>query len=159
MSMIKSKLAFTLLGALFFTQPASLVFAHAEHCGIKETVLGDTMKYIKSELRAYNKGFKADNKAEMQDHINELIMLSGKAEALMPVVIENMDGEHGESSNELTELQKQQYKQYQQQISEMTHTFKKIKASSDPAEISSLLEIVNQQKKQGHKSFRQNCKN
>jgi len=158
MSHIKRNLAFTLLSALLFTQSTSLVFAHADHCGIKETTLGDTMKHIKSELRAYNKGFKADDKAEMQEHINELIMLSGKAKALLPVVIENINGEHSEVSSELTAQQKQQYGQYQQQITEMTNTFKKIQASSDSDEISSLLEIVNQQKKQGHKSFRQNCK-
>jgi len=157
MSHIKRNLAFTLLSALLFTQSTSLVFAHAEHCGIKETTLGGTMKHIKSELRAYNKGFKADDKAEMQEHINELIMLSGKAEALIPVVIEDMDGEHGQASSKLTEQQKQQYAQYQQQISEMKNTFKKIQASSDSAEISALLEKVNQQKKQGHKAFRQNC--
>ena len=157
MRFIKNKLALTLLGALLFTQPTSLVFAHAEHCGIKETTLGDTMKYIKSELRAYNKGFKADDQAEMQAHINELIKLSEKSETLIPVVIDNMEQGHVEASSDLSEAQQKQYAQYQAQMRELNNTFKKIKVSSDANEINTLLETVKQQQKEGHKSFRQNC--
>lgn len=90
MNIKKSKLALALTGALFLSLPMSQAFAHEDHCEIKETQLGETMKHIKSELRAYVKGFKKDDAQKMQKHLNELLMLSEKANQYTPVKIAQM---------------------------------------------------------------------
>jgi hypothetical protein len=90
MNMKKTKLALALTGALFLTLPASQAFAHEKHCEIKETQLGETMKHIKSELRAYVKGFKKDDANKMQKHALELIKLTERAINETPMKIKMM---------------------------------------------------------------------
>jgi DNA-directed RNA polymerase subunit F len=63
---------------------------HDKHCEIEDTQLSDTMKYMKSELRAYVKGFKKDDSEKMQKHLNELLKLSTLAADQTPVKIKNM---------------------------------------------------------------------
>lgn len=92
----KTKLAVILSASLFLFTPFSTVSAHSEHCEIKETELGETMKHMKSELRAYVKGFKAEDPDKMQRHLNELLQLSEKANKLTPVTIMQMG--HDDSS-------------------------------------------------------------
>ncbi|GLS90244.1 hypothetical protein GCM10007916_13110 [Psychromonas marina] len=87
MNINKTKLVLALTGTLFLAMPVSQVFAHEAHCEIKETKLGDTMKYMKSELRAYVKGFKSDDQDKMQKHLNELLKLSKQASQYTPVLI------------------------------------------------------------------------
>jgi hypothetical protein len=87
MNINKTKLVLALTGSLFLAMPVSQVFAHEAHCEIKETKLGDTMKYMKSELRAYVKGFKSDDQDKMQKHLNELLKLSKQASQYTPVLI------------------------------------------------------------------------
>ncbi|PKG38538.1 copper resistance protein CopA [Psychromonas sp. Urea-02u-13] len=91
--MKKTKLALALTGALFLTLPVSQVFAHEKHCDIKETQLGETMKHIKSELRAYVKGFKKDDANKMQKHALELIKLTERAINETPMKIKMMGHE------------------------------------------------------------------
>jgi len=90
MNIKKTKLALTLTGALFLALPISQAFAHESHCEIKDTELGDLMKYMKSELRGYVKGFKSNDQEKMQKHLNELLILSEKAHQLMPVTVAQM---------------------------------------------------------------------
>jgi len=94
MNIKKTKLAIALTGALFLTLPMSQAFAHEKHCEIKETQLGETMKHMKSELRAYVKGFKKDDTDKMQKHLNELLKLSEKANQYTPVKITQMNHEN-----------------------------------------------------------------
>lgn len=90
MNMKKSKIALLLTGTLFLSLPMSQAFAHEDHCEIKETQLGETMKHLKSELRAYVKGFKKGDQEKMQRHLNELLQLSEKAVQYTPVKIAQM---------------------------------------------------------------------
>ena len=94
MKMKKSTLAIALTGALLFTLSISQAVAHEKHCDIEETELGDIMKYMKSELRGYNKGFKADNANKMQKHLTELLLLSERAKQYMPVMVSKMEKGH-----------------------------------------------------------------
>lgn len=90
MNIKKNKMLFALSTALFLSMPLANVSAHEKHCEIEDTQLGDTMKYMKSELRAYVKGFKKDDAQKMQVHLNELLKLSGQAVEYTPVKIKNM---------------------------------------------------------------------
>lgn len=90
MNVKKTKLALTLTGVLFLSLPISQVFAHEKHCEIKETQLGDTMKYMKSELRGYVKSFKSGDQQKMQQHLTELLTLSERASQYTPVKIEQL---------------------------------------------------------------------
>ena len=58
---------------------------------MQEMQQGDTMKSIKSELRGYVKGFKADDSQKIQQHLNELLQLSEKAMKEIPEKIAAMD--------------------------------------------------------------------
>ena len=93
MNIKKTKLALALTGALFLTLPMSQAFAHEKHCDIKETQLGESMKHMKSELRAYVKGFKKDDTEKMQRHASELIKLTDVAINETPMKINMMEHE------------------------------------------------------------------
>ncbi|WP_372880592.1 hypothetical protein [Psychromonas sp.] len=90
MNIKKSKIVLALGGLIFLAAPLGSAFAHEQHCEIEDTQLGNTMKYIKSELRAYVKGFKNDDPQKMQQHLNELIKLSSIAAEQTPVKIKKM---------------------------------------------------------------------
>ena len=75
---------------IFLATPFTSAFAHEKHCEIKDTQLSDTMKYMKSELRGYVKGFKGDDAEKMQQHLNELLKLSSMLADQTPVKIKNM---------------------------------------------------------------------
>lgn len=91
MNIKKTKIVLTLSSLIFLAIPLSSAFAHEKHCEIKETQLGETMKYMKSELRAYVKGFKSDDSQKMQQHLNELLKLSAMAAEQTPVKIKNIN--------------------------------------------------------------------
>jgi len=93
MKIKKTKLALALTASLLLSLPMSQAFAHEAHCEIEETQLGETMKHMKSELRAYVKGFKKGNAEKMQQHLNELLALSEKANQYTPVKISKMHHE------------------------------------------------------------------
>ncbi|WP_193755497.1 copper resistance protein CopA [Psychromonas sp. psych-6C06] len=93
MNVKRTKIALLLSSTLFLSLPMSSAFAHEAHCEIKETQLGETMKHLKSELRAYVKGFKKGDQEKMQQHLNELLLLSEKAIQFTPVKIAQMDHE------------------------------------------------------------------
>lgn len=93
MNIKKTKLALALTGTLFLTLPMSQAFAHENHCEIKETQLGETMKHMKSELRAYVKGFKKGDADKMQRHLDQLLSLSEKANQYTPAKIAQMNHE------------------------------------------------------------------
>jgi len=156
MTLKKNKLAFSLLTALFFSLPISQTFAHEHHCDIKETELGNTMKYIKSELRAYNKGFDAEDKAEMKEHAGELVKLTAKAETLIPASIAITN--HAEKVEDLTAEQKAKFVQYQEKMSELNATFIALSETTDETEIETLLGQVKEHTKTGHQQFRLDCK-
>lgn len=90
MNRTKTKMVLTLSGLIFLAMPVSSAFAHEQHCEIKETQLGETMKYMKSELRAYVKGVKRDDAEKMRQHLNELLKLSSMAAEKTPIMIKNM---------------------------------------------------------------------
>lgn len=181
MTIKKTKLTFILAGTLLFSLPMSPAFAHAEHCEIKDTELGDTMKYMKSELRAYVKGFKADDAKKMQKHLNELLMLSDRASQYTPVMITKMqhvdsdkgemkEMEHGKmdmsamsnmqgmSIEQDNQKQHNQKKKYAIEIKQLNSLFKALNATKDETEIKAILNKIQAQTKKGHKQFRQNCK-
>lgn len=91
MNIKKTKLAMALTGALFLSLPMSQAFAHEEHCEIKETQLGEIMKYMKSELRAYVKGFKKGDAKKMKKHLDELLKLNVMANKHTPAKISMME--------------------------------------------------------------------
>lgn len=99
MNIKKTKIAFALSGLIFLAMPLPSAFADEKHCDIKETQLGDTMKYMKSELRGYVKGFKGDDAEKMQLHLTELLKLSAMAEKHTPAKIKNMH-EHEDMSHD-----------------------------------------------------------
>ncbi|MEJ6077571.1 hypothetical protein MT391_03340 [Vibrio sp. 1-Bac 57] len=172
----KTKLTFVLAGALLLTLPMSQAFAHAEHCESKDTELGETMKYMKSELRAYVKGFKTDDAKKMQKHLNELLMLSDKASQYMPVMITKM--QHADSDkSKMKEMdhakmdmsvmsnmqgmnveQHNQKQKYVTEIKQLNSLFNALNATKDETEIKAILNKIQTQTKKGHKQFRQNCK-
>lgn len=154
----KTKLAFALTSALLFSLPISQAFAHEEHCEIKDSELGDIMKYMKSELRAYNKGFDSEDKEKMQQHVYELLKLSTKARELIPVVITKVDHDDPAKPQQVSAKQKVKYSLYQKEMQQLNDTFKALSATNDKVEIEVLLAKVKQQQKQGHNAFRQNCK-
>uniref|UniRef100_UPI0004917BD2 hypothetical protein n=1 Tax=Psychromonas hadalis TaxID=211669 RepID=UPI0004917BD2 len=106
MNIKKTKLAITLTGVLFLSLPMSQAFAHQDHCEIKETQLGETMKYIKSELRAYVKGFKKGDRQKMQKHLDELLKLSVMANKHTPAKIMMMkpDGMKNRASDDMSAM-------------------------------------------------------
>ncbi|WP_028863064.1 hypothetical protein [Psychromonas aquimarina] len=86
MKTLKNRILPALSVVLFLSLPVS-AFAHEKHCEIKDTQLGDYMKYMKSELRGYVKGFKGQDQEKMQLHLNELLKLSELAVNETPVKI------------------------------------------------------------------------
>lgn len=154
----RNKLALSLAATLFLSLPMSQAFAHEEHCEIKDTELGDMMKYMKSELRAYNKSFNSEDQAEMKEHANELLKLSAKAEQLIPVVIAKASHHDADSKGEVSVDQKVKYGLYQKEMQDLNATFKALSETNDKVEIEVLLAKVKKQQKQGHNAFRQNCK-
>ncbi|TEW54686.1 hypothetical protein E2R68_08280 [Psychromonas sp. RZ22] len=166
MNMKKSKLVLALSGALFMTLPMNQAFAHDDHCEIKDTKLGDTMKYMKSELRGYTKGFKSADQKKMQRHLNELLKLSEQAGRMMPVTIaqlgkgdlEKIDySKMDHDKSEMTEQQREKQAQYVEGIERLHALFQALNESKDKAEIESILDKIKQQTKEGHKEFRQDC--
>lgn len=105
MKIKKTKLAVILSASLFLFTPFLTVSAHSEHCEIKETELGEIMNQMKSELRAYVKGFKAEDQNKMQRHLNELLQLSEKANKLTPVTIMQMGHSAMEEMSEMNHSQ------------------------------------------------------
>jgi len=176
MTIKKTKLTLLLAGTLLFSLPISQAFAHADHCEIKDTELGDTMKYMKSELRAYVKGFKADDAKKMQKHLNELLMLSDRASQYTPVMITKMQHTDSDKSK-MKEMdhakmdmsamsnmqgmnveQDNQKQKYATEIKQLNSLFKALNATKDKTEIKAILNEIQTQTKKGHKQFRQNCK-
>ena len=158
MTVKRNKLALSLAATLFLSLPMGQAFAHEEHCEIKDTELGDMMKYMKSELRAYNKSFNSEDQAEMKEHANELLKLSAKAEQLIPVVISKASHHDANSKGEVSADQKVKFALYQKEMQDLNATFKALSETNDKVEIEALLAKVKQQQKQGHNAFRQNCK-
>ncbi|WP_019613106.1 hypothetical protein [Psychromonas ossibalaenae] len=90
MNIQKNKMALALSAVLLLSLPVS-AFAHEKHCEVKDTQLGDYMKYMKSELRGYVKGFKGGDQEKMQLHINELLKLSELAVNETPVKVKMLN--------------------------------------------------------------------
>lgn len=90
MNIKKSKIVLALGGLLFLSVPLSSAFADEKHHEIQEMQLGDIMKSMKSELRGYVKGVKADDSQMMQQHLDELLQLSEKAAKESPAKINAM---------------------------------------------------------------------
>ncbi|WP_413693442.1 hypothetical protein [Psychromonas sp. KJ10-2] len=90
MNIKKTTVATLISGVLLLGLPISSTVAHENHCEIKETELGQLMKHMKSELRGYVKGFKSEDQAKMQAHLNELLTLAEKAHQFIPVTISNL---------------------------------------------------------------------
>lgn len=185
MKIKKNNRAISLSVLLFLSSPFSTVFAHSEHCEIKETELGETMKFMKSELRAYVKAFKSENMDNMQRHLDQLIQLIEKAEKLTPVSIMQLDHEqmdinmahktaemehskmdHGEMSrpdhdmSKMAGMSNEQHHQHMKYIQGMTKLqglFQQLDESKDREEVKKILGNIKQHSKQSHHSFRQNC--
>ena len=90
MNIKKSKIGLALSGLLFLSAPLSSVFADQKHNEIKQTQMGGTMQYIKSELRGYVQGVRSDDAQKMQQHLNELLTLSAMTANQAPVKMKNM---------------------------------------------------------------------
>lgn len=156
MTLKKTKLALALTATLVFSLPMSQAFAHEDHCDIEDTELGDTMKYMKSELRAYNKGFDSEDQAEMKEHAGELVKLSERAKLLIPTLISKDN--HAEKIEDLTAEQKEEFTKYQEEMSKLHVTLVALSSATDEAEIEALLTKIKEHTKTGHKQFRLNCK-
>ncbi|PKH02100.1 hypothetical protein CXF72_13365 [Psychromonas sp. MB-3u-54] len=76
MNIKKSKIALALGALLFLSVPLSSALADQNHNDVKVAQRGDTMEFIKSELRGYVKGVKSDDAQKMQQHLNKLLTLS-----------------------------------------------------------------------------------
>lgn len=154
----KTKLAISLAATLLLSLSMSQAFADQAKCEVKDTELGDIMKYMKSELRAYNKGFDSEDKEEMLKHANELVMLSAKAEQLVPVVIAKESNDGTDKTAGVSAEQKVKYSLYQKEMKGLNASFQALSKTTDKAEIEVLLAKVKEQDKQGHHAFRQKCK-
>jgi len=154
----KTTLTLALMGTLFFALPMTHAFADEIKCEIKDTELSDIMKYMKSELRAYNKGFDSENKEEMLQHANELVMLSEKAGQLIPVVIAKESNDGTNKTEGVSAGQKVKYSLYQKEMKGLNASFQALSKTTDNAEVEVLLAKVKEQNKQGHHAFRQKCK-
>lgn len=155
MNIRKNKVALALSGLLFLSTPFSSAFAHEDHCEIKDTKLGDTMDYMKSELRAYTKSFKSDDTEDMKKHAGELLKLSAIAKDEVPVTIKYMT--ETPDATDMTAEQKTQYVEYQELMTELQGLFTVLDESSDKEEIEGTLSKIKDQTKKGHKAFRQKC--
>ncbi|MFT6926647.1 MAG: hypothetical protein ACJAZP_002266 [Psychromonas sp.] len=76
MNIKKSKIALALGALLFLSAPLSSAFADQKHNDVEMAEMGDTMAFIKSELRGYVQGVKSDDAQRMQQHLNKLLSLS-----------------------------------------------------------------------------------
>ena len=76
MNMKQTKIALALGGLLFLSAPLSSAFADEKHNENKEMQMGNTMQYIKNELRGYVEGVKGDDAQMMQQHLDQLLKLS-----------------------------------------------------------------------------------
>lgn len=177
MNIKKTKITLILSGLIFLAMPLSSAFAHEQHCEIKETQLGDTMKYMKSELRAYVKGVKSDDAQKMQQHLNELLKLSSMAAEQTPVKIKNMHAagmdhqqmdmstmDHGDmdvkdmpAMEGMSADQHHQHMLYMQGMSKLNEQFKALDQAQDKAEIKVILSKIKMHIKKSHQAFRQNC--
>ena len=86
----KSKIALALGALLFLSVPLSSAFADQKHNENKEMQMGDTMQFIKNELRGYVKGVKGDDAQKMQQHLDKLLTLSAMSTNQSADKIENM---------------------------------------------------------------------
>lgn len=152
----KTTLTLALTGTLFFALPMTHAFADEAKCEIKDTELGDTMKYMKSELRAYKKALNSEDQAGMQEHAGELVKLSDRGVEFIPVLISREN--KAEKVADLTTEQKAEFVKYQQAMKDLNSTFKTLSETTDKAEIEAILVKVEEQDKQGHKQFRLKCK-
>jgi hypothetical protein len=76
MNIKKSKIALALGVSIFLAMPLSSALADQKHNDVKVVHMGDTMQFIKSELRSYVKGVRSDDAQKMQQHLNKLLTLS-----------------------------------------------------------------------------------
>jgi hypothetical protein len=76
MNIKKSKVALALGASVFLAMPLSSALADQKHNDVKVVHMGDTMGFIKSELRGYVKGVRSDDGQKMQQHLNKLLTLS-----------------------------------------------------------------------------------
>ncbi len=90
MNITKSKIALVLGALLFLSVPLSSAFADQKHNENKEMQMGDTMQFIKNELRGYVKGVKGDDAQKMQQHLDKLLTLSAMSTNQSADKIENM---------------------------------------------------------------------
>ena len=187
MSIKKTNLVLVLSGALFCSLPMSQAFAHEKHCEIEDTELGDLMKYMKSELRGYTKGFKSDDQEKMQKHLNELIKLSEKAHQLVPVTIskpnhtdstkvnnvkvnkKGMDDskiDMKEMDHDMATMpsmegmsleQHHQHLKYMQGMEELQALLQALNETKNKTKIKTILVNIKEHQKKNHKKFRQDC--
>lgn len=179
MNIKKTKIALALSGLMFLAAPLPSAFAHDKHCEIKDTPLGDTMKYMKSELRGYVKGVKGDDPQKMQQHLNGLLKLIAVAAEQTPVKIKNMQAmDHGDMESKAMEHsdmkmdsaehdmskmpgmsneQHHLHMQYMQDITELQELFKALNTVQNKAEIKDILGKIKQHIKKNHQQFRQDC--
>lgn len=147
MNIKKTNIILTFAVTLFLVLPMHQTFAHEAHCEIKDTQLGNIMKYMKSELRAYTKSVKSGDKIKMQKHLNELLMLSKQASEQMPVVINH-------TKHSVKEVEE---KEYLKLMKELHHTFEILNETENESDIKLILKDIKNQKNIGHKEFRQDC--
>ncbi|ABM03192.1 hypothetical protein Ping_1371 [Psychromonas ingrahamii 37] len=76
MNIKKSKIALALGVSIFLAMPLSSALADQKYNDVKVVHMGDTMQFIKSELRGYVKGVRSDDAQKMQQHLNKLLTLS-----------------------------------------------------------------------------------
>lgn len=90
MNIKKSKIALALGVSIFLAMPLSSALADQKHNDVKVVHMGDTMQFIKSELRGYVKGVRSDDAQKMQQHLNKLLTLSAMPANQTSEKIKNM---------------------------------------------------------------------
>lgn len=158
--MKKTKIALALGGLIFLAAPLSSVFATEKHHEMQEMQMGDSMQYIKNELRGYVDGVKSNDTQKMQQHLNELLKLS----ELPAMDHSNMDhsemnmnsGEHDMSampSMEGMSPAQHQHMMYMQGIAGLNDLFKQLAKTQDKTEIKLILGKIKEHIKNNRQLF------
>jgi len=95
MNIKKSKIVLALGALLFLSVPLSSAFADQKHNENKEMPMGDTMQFIKNELRGYVQGVKGDDEQKMQQHLDKLLTLSAVPADQTPVKVKKLPAAMG----------------------------------------------------------------
>jgi len=165
----KSKIALALGALLFLSVPLSSAFADQKHNVIKQTQMGGTMQFIKSELRGYVKGVRSGDAQKMQQHLNKLLTLSAMTTEQIPVYMRNMQGMgHSTMTNGDMEIESADYNMstmesmspaqnlhmiYMQGIAGLNDLFKQLDKTQDQTEIKFILNKIKAQLKNNQQLF------